>query len=277
MWLRPAPVNTGVVIRRTDQDPVVHIPAHPDNVSATQLSTTLSCGDVHVSTVEHLLSAVSGLGVDNLYVDLDAREIPIMDGSSNPWVFLIHSSGIVEQDAPKQYIRIRKPVTVRSGAKWARLQPHDGFRVSFTINFNNSVINKTPSSATLDLSNTSYIKEVSRARTFGFRQEVEALRDQGLARGGSLDNAIVIDDHRILNDDGLRYPDEFVRHKILDAIGDLYLLGNSLIGEFEGHCSGHELNLRLLRKLLADESAWERISFEDREQVPLIFAEPATA
>ena len=277
MWLRPAPVDTGVVIRRIDQDPAVCIHAHPDNVTATQLSTTLSSGGVHVSTVEHLLSAVAGLGVDNLYVDLDAREIPIMDGSSNPWVFLIHSSGMVAQDAPKQYIRICKPVTVRSGGKWACLRPHNGFRVSFSINFNNPVISKTPSSATLDLSNTSYIKEVSRARTFGFRQEVEALRARGLAQGGSLDNAIVLDEHRILNDDGLRYPDEFVRHKILDAIGDLYLLGNSLIGEFEGYCSGHELNLSLLRKLLADQSAWERISFKDSKQVPLIFAEPLPA
>jgi len=277
LWLRPALVNTGVVIRRTDHTPPVCIRAHPDKVSATQLSTTLSEGDVHVSTVEHLLSAVAGLGVDNLYVDLDSREIPIMDGSSNPWVFLIHSCGIVEQEAPKQYIRICKRVKVQSGDKWACLQPHDGFRVSFTIDFNNPVISKTPSSATLDLSNTSYIKEVSRARTFGFRNDVEALRERGLAQGGSLDNAIVLDEHRILNNDGLRYPDEFVRHKILDAIGDLYLLGNSLIGAFEGYCSGHELNLRLLRKLLADEAAWERISFEDREDVPLIFTEPSLA
>ena len=279
MRLSPAPVNTGVVLRRVDFDPAVRIRVHPDQVSATRLSTTLSNGDVHVSTVEHLLSAVAGLGVDNLYVDLDASEVPIMDGSASPFVFLIHSSGLVEQNAPKRYIRIREPVEVHDekGGRWVRLTPYDGFKVGFTIDFDHPVIQNTRQSATLDLSSTSYIKEVSRARTFGFRHEVELLRERNLALGGSLDNAIVLDDNRILNDSGLRYSDEFVKHKVLDAIGDLYLLGNSLIGAFDGYCSGHELNIQLLRKLLATESAWEHVSFEDTREAPVCFAQASPA
>ena len=279
MQLSPAPVNTGVVLRRVDFDPVVTIPVHPEQVSVTRLSTTLSNGDVYVSTVEHLLSAVAGLGVDNLYVDLDANEVPIMDGSASPFVFLIHSGGLARQNAPKRYIRIREAVEARSedGERWVRLSPHDGFKVGFTIDFDHPVIRSTQQSAELDLSSTSYIKEVSRARTFGFWHEVEQLRERNLALGGSLDNAIVLDDNRILNESGLRYSDEFVKHKVLDAIGDLYLLGNSLIGAFEGHCSGHELNIQLLRKLLATESAWEHVSFEETEDVPVCFSQPDMA
>ena len=279
MRLIPAPPDTGVVIRRTDLDPPVRIAAHPENVSATRLSTTLSNGDVHVSTVEHLMSAVAGLGVDNLYIDLDSSEVPIMDGSASPFVFLLHSAGLAEQDAPKRYIRIRKTVEARSGdgARWVRLSPHDGFQVAFTIDFDHPVIRDTRQRAVLDLSSTSYIKEVSRARTFGFRHEAELLRENNLALGGSLGNAIVLDDNRMLNDSGLRYEDEFVKHKVLDAIGDLYLLGNSLIGSFEGHCSGHELNIQLLRKLLATAGAWEQVVFAERDDVPVSFAQVSPA
>ena len=279
MRMSPAPADTGVVIRRTDYDPAVRINVHPDHVSATRLSTTLSNGDVHVSTVEHLLSAVAALGVDNLYVDLDACEVPIMDGSASPFVFLIHSAGLVEQEAPKRYIRILEPVEVRAedDSRWVRFEPYDGFKVGFTIDFDHPVIRATRQQTVLDLSSTSYIKEVSRARTFGFRHEVEQLRERNLALGGSLDNAIVLDDNRVLNDSGLRYPDEFVKHKVLDAIGDLYLLGNSLIGAFEGYCSGHELNIQLLRKFLATESAWDLVSFEEGDEVPVSFAQASFA
>lgn len=283
MRLAPAPEDTGVVIRRTDFDPPVSIRVHPDNVSATRLSTTLSSGDVHVSTVEHLLSAVAGMGVDNLYVDLDASEVPIMDGSSGPFVFLLHSAGLVEQDQPKHYVRIRKAVEVRSedGNKWARLSPHDGFRVGFTISFDHPVIQGTPQSLQLDLSATSYIKEVSRARTFGFQQEVEQLQERNLALGGSLDNALVLGENHILNESGLRYSDEFVKHKILDVIGDLYLLGSNLLGSFEGYCSGHELNIQLLRKLLQTKGAIEHVVFDDKKDVPITFEQgdiqPASA
>ena len=279
MRLVPAPEDTGVVIRRTDFDPAVPIGVHPDCVSATRLSTTLSSGDVHVSTVEHLLSAVAGMGLDNLYVDLDASEVPIMDGSAAPFVFLLHSAGIVAQDAPKRYVRIRKTVEVRSddGGKWARLSPYDGFRVGFTISFDHPVIQGTPQSLELDLSRTSYIKEVARARTFGFEQEVERLRERNLALGGSLDNALVLDENRILNDSGLRYEDEVVKHKILDAIGDLYLLGSNLIGSFEGYRSGHELNIKLLRMLLQTKGALERVVFDADDEAPVTFAQVTPA
>ena len=272
--LSPAEEGTGIVIRRVDFDQPVHIEVHPDNVSATCLSTTLSNGDVQVSTVEHLLSAAAGLGVDNMYVDLNANEVPIMDGSSGPFVFLLESAGVVEQAAPKQYMRIRETVEVRTedGSRWVRLSPHNGFQVTFAIDFDHPVIQSTPQKVVLDLSSTSYKKEVSRARTFGFRSEVERLRELNLVLGGSLDNAIVLDSNRILNDSGLRYEDEFVKHKALDAIGDLYLLGNSLIGAFEGYRSGHELNIQLLRKFLARESAWEKITFTEVDEVPVSFA-----
>ncbi len=271
--LRPAPPNTGVVFRRTDLAPPVAIRATAENVGDTALSTTLVKGDVRISTVEHLLSAVAGLGIDNLYVDVSAPEVPIMDGSAGPFVFLIQSAGIQKQPAPKRFIRIRRRVEVRDGDKWARFEPFDGFKVGFHIDFQHPAISSAVQVAEVDFSTTSFVKEVSRARTFGFMRDIEMLRSRKLALGGSLDNAIVLDDYRVLNEDGLRYDDEFVRHKILDAIGDLYLLGNSLIGAFQGHKSGHALNNQLLRALLADETAWEYVTFEDPAEVPIRFAE----
>ena len=263
LTLRPASPDTGVVFRRIDLDQSAEICATAENVGDTTLSTTLSNGDVRVSTVEHLLSAMAGLGIDNAYVDLSAAEVPIMDGSSGPFVFLLQSAGIVEQNAPKRFIRILKPVVVELDNKWARFDPFDGFKVSFGIDFNHPVFEGSPSTAEIDFSTTSFVKEVSRARTFGFMSDLEKLRAQNLALGGSMDNAIVVDEYRVLNEDGLRYEDEFVKHKILDAIGDLYLLGHSLIGAFSGYRSGHALNNKLIKALIADESAWEEVTFED--------------
>ncbi|MCG5534517.1 UDP-3-O-acyl-N-acetylglucosamine deacetylase [Ectothiorhodospira mobilis] len=278
LMLRPAPVNTGVVFRRVDLEPAVEIRAHPEGVGDTCLSTTLVQDGVRVSTVEHLMSAVAGLGVDNLYVDLSAAEVPIMDGSAGPFVFLIQSAGIVEQNAPKRFIRIRKRVEVREDDKWARLDPFDGFKVAFSIGFEHPIFKDGIQSAELDFSTTSFVKEVSRARTFGFMRDIEALRSKRLALGGSLDNAVVLDDFRVLNEDGLRYRDEFVKHKILDAIGDTYLLGHSLIGAFTGHKSGHALNNRLTRKLIQDPQAYEIITFEEEgKRVPISYAQPAAA
>ncbi|MDO7653479.1 MAG: UDP-3-O-acyl-N-acetylglucosamine deacetylase, partial [Porticoccus sp.] len=242
LTLHPAPVNTGIVFRRTDLDPVVEIQAKAENVGETTLSTTLMNGDVRVSTVEHLLSAMAGLGIDNAIIDVTAPEVPIMDGSAGPFVFLLQSAGIKEQEEPKQFIRIKRPVTVTDGDKVASFKPFDGFKVSFSIDFDHPAFHNRTLKAEVDFSSTSFVKEVSRARTFGFMHEIEYLRSKGLARGGSMDNAIVVDEYQVLNEDGLRYEDEFVKHKILDAIGDLYLLGNSLIGEFVGHKSGHGLN-----------------------------------
>ena len=253
LTLRPAPVNTGVVFRRIDLDVPVEVPAIADNVGDTRLSTSLEKDGVKISTVEHLMSAFAGLGIDNAYVDLTAPEVPIMDGSAGPFVFLLQSAGIQEQSSAKKYIRIKKKLRLEDGDKWAQFQPLDGFKVSFTIDFDHPVIKNAVQVATVDFSTTSFVKEVSRARTFGFMHDLEALRNAGLARGGSLDNAIVMDNYHILNEDGLRYEDEFVKHKVLDAIGDLYLLGHPLIGEFSAHKSGHELNNRLLRKLIDDE------------------------
>jgi UDP-3-O-[3-hydroxymyristoyl] N-acetylglucosamine deacetylase len=269
--LRPAPINTGIIFRRVDLDPAVEIPARTHFVGDTTLSTTLCKDGVRVSTVEHLLSAMAGLGIDNAYVDVTASEIPIMDGSAGPFVFLIQSAGIEEQKAPKRFIRIKRKMCVRDGDKWASLEPFEGFKVSFTIEFNHPLFRGKSQQSTLDFSSTSYVKEVSRARTFGFKADYEWLRERNLALGGSLDNAIVVDDYRILNEDGLRYEDEFVKHKMLDAIGDLYLLGCSLIGSFEGFKSGHALNNLLLRTLLADQTAWEYVTFEDAERAPQSF------
>jgi UDP-3-O-[3-hydroxymyristoyl] N-acetylglucosamine deacetylase len=269
--LSPAPENTGVVLRRIDINPAVSMKAHPKNVADTRMSTTLASGNVKISTVEHLLSAVAGLGIDNLYVDLNAPEVPIMDGSAGPFVFLLQSAGIVEQDAPKKFIRILKTVSVKEERKWVRLDPFEGFKVAFTIDFDHPQFTERSQKAILDFSTTSFVKEVSRARTFGFMRDVEMLRSRNLALGGSLENAIVVDDHRILNEDGLRYDDEFVKHKILDAVGDLYLLGRSLIGSFEGYKSGHALNNRLLIKLLSTQGAWEEITFEDGEEAPITY------
>jgi UDP-3-O-[3-hydroxymyristoyl] N-acetylglucosamine deacetylase len=232
---------------------------------------------VRVSTVEHLLSAFAGLGIDNAYVDLSASEVPIMDGSSGPFVFLLQSAGIEEQNAHKRFIRIRKEVVVRDGDKWARFEPFDGFKVGFSIEFNHPAFSRKNSRSEIDFSTTSFVKEVSRARTFGFMRDIEMLRERSLVLGGSMDNAIVLDDYRVLNEDGLRYEDEFVKHKILDAIGDLYLLGHSLIGAFYGHKSGHQLNNRLLRTLIADESAWEEVVYDDPAEVPISYAHPAQA
>ena len=271
LTLRPAAVDTGIVFRRIDLDEPVDIPARPENVGDTRLSTTLEVDGVRVSTVEHLLSALAGLGIDNLYVDLSAPEVPIMDGSAGPFVFLIQSAGIEEQDAPKRFIRIKRPILVEDGDKWARFDPFEGFKVGFTIDFEHPVFKQSGQKAELDFSATSFVKEVSRARTFGFMRDIELLRERELALGGSLDNAVVLDDYRVLNEDGLRYEDEFVKHKILDAIGDLYLLGHSLVGAFSGHKSGHALNNRLLRELLADKEAWEEVIFEDETTSPISY------
>lgn len=275
LTLRPAPINAGIVFRRVDLETPVEIKAHPENVGDTRLSTTLAKGDVSISTVEHLLSAIAGLGIDNAYIDLSASEVPIMDGSAGPFVFLIQSAGIAEQNAPKHFIRIKKTVMAEDGDKWARFEPFEGFKVGFTIDFDHPVFTSRSQKAEIDFSTTSFVKEVARARTFGFMRDIEMLRDHNLALGGSLDNAVVVDDYRILNEDGLRYEDEFVKHKILDAIGDLYLLGHSLIGAFMGHKSGHELNNILLRKLLETEDAWEEVTFEDEsEGAPISYARP---
>ena len=275
--LRPAPPNTGIVFRRVDLEPVVEIRACPENVGDTTLSTTLSHGSVRVSTVEHLLSAMAGLGIDNAFVDVSAPEVPIMDGSAGPFVFLIQSAGIEQQNAPKQFIRIKKSVSVKDGNKWARFEPFEGFKVAFSIDFDHPVFRASVSKATVDFSTTSFVKEVSRARTFGFTRDLERLRENNLALGGNLDNAIIVDEFRVLNEDGLRYEDEFVKHKVLDAIGDLYLLGHSLIGSFSGHKSGHHLNNKLLKALVEDANAWEIATFDDLGDVPIIYMQPVTA
>ena len=277
LTLEPAPADTGIVFRRVDLDPVVSIVARPENVSDTRLSTSLEKQGVKISTVEHLMSALSGLGIDNAYVELSAPEVPIMDGSAGPFVFLLQSAGILEQEKPKRFIRIKKPVCVKEGDKWAKLEPFNGFKVSFAIDFNHPILQNSNQMATIDLSTTSFVKEISRARTFGFIDELEVLRSAGLVQGGSYDNAIVMDGFHILNDDGLRYEDEFVKHKILDGIGDLYLLGAPLIGAFSAYKSGHSLNNKLLRKLTATKSAWEIVTYEDEAAIPVPFAQPAAA
>ncbi len=277
LTLRPAAVNTGIIFRRVDLDPVVEISANPENVGETSLSSTLIKNDVRISTVEHLLSALAGFGIDNAYIDLSADEVPIMDGSAGPFVFLIQSAGIEEQSAAKKFLRIKDKVRVEEDGKWAMFEPFDGFKVGFTIEFDHPVFNDNNCHAEIDFSTTSFVKEVSRARTFGFMRDVELLREKNLVLGGSLDNAVVVDDYRILNEDGLRYEDECVKHKILDAIGDLYLLGHSLIGSFSGFKSGHALNNALLRTLIADENAWELVSFEDGYEAPISFMQGVPA
>ena len=274
LTLRPAAIDNGIVFRRIDMDPPQDIPARAEFVGDTRLSTSLVKGDVRVSTVEHLLSAFAGLGIDNAYVDISAPEVPIMDGSAGPFVFLIQSAGVEEQNAPKRFIRIKKSILVEDKEKWARFDPFEGFKVSFSIEFEHPLFMGRSQQAVVDFSTTSFVKEVSRARTFGFMRDIELLREKRLALGGSLDNAIVIDDYRILNEDGLRYDDEFVKHKVLDAIGDLYLLGRSLIGAFSGFKSGHALNNKLLRTLMADETAWELVTFEDADHAPISYMQP---
>ena len=268
MVLRPAQPGTGVVFRRLDLDPVVDIPARAEFVGETRLSSCLVSGSAKVYTVEHLMSALSGLGVDNVYVDLDGPEVPVMDGSAAPFVFLIQAAGIEEQSAPKQFVRILKRVEVSAGDKWARLEPYDGFKLSFSIVFDHPVIDKSNQSVSVDFAETSYLKEIARARTFGFMQDVEQLREAGHALGGGLDNAVVLDEYRVLNAEGLRFGDEFIRHKVLDAIGDLYLMGKPLVGAFSAHKSGHDLNNKLLRELIARPDAWEVVSFERAEEAP---------
>lgn len=276
LTLRPAPVNSGIVFRRVDLNPPVEIPATAENVGDTTLSTTLVSDGVRISTVEHLLSAMAGLGIDNCIIEVSADEVPIMDGSAGPFVFLIQSAGIQEQDAAKKFIRIKKPVEVEDGDKKASFLPFNGFKVSFAIDFDHPVFKGRKLDATVDFSSTSFVKEVSRARTFGFMHEIEYMRSKGLAKGGSVDNAIVVDKYRILNEDGLRYDDEFVKHKVLDAIGDLYLLGASLIGEFKAYKSGHGLNNKSLRELIKREDAWELVTFEE-ESAPISYIKPLLA
>ena len=268
LTLRPAAPNTGIVFRRVDLSPIVDIKADPFLVVDTRLSSCLEHQGVKVQTVEHLMSALCGLGIDNVYIDLNAAEVPIMDGSASPFVFLIQSAGIEEQSAPKRFIRIKSDIRVDDGDKWVSFSPHNGFKIDFSIDFKHPAFSDKNRSVSLDFKNTSYVKEVSRARTFGFTQDVEMLRSQGLALGGSFENAIVMDEYRILNSDGLRYNDEFVKHKALDAIGDLYLLGRPLIGAFSAHKSGHELNNKLLRKLVESESAWEQVEFLQKSNLP---------
>jgi UDP-3-O-[3-hydroxymyristoyl] N-acetylglucosamine deacetylase len=271
MTLKPAPPDTGICFRRVDLPLPVDIPARAQNVGDTTLGTTLVQGEARISTVEHLLSAFAGLGIDNACVEVTAPEVPIMDGSAGPFVFLLQSAGIEEQDAFKRFIRVKKSVLVEDGDKWARFDPFEGFKVNFEIEFDHPIFKRRLQRATMDFSTTSFLKEISRARTFGFMRDLETLRAHNLALGGTLDNAIVLDDVGVMNEDGLRYEDEFVKHKILDAIGDLYLLGHSLIGEFSGHKSGHGLNNRLLRALLADDEAWEEVVFEDADQAPISY------
>ena len=271
LTLRPAQPDTGIVFRRVDLEPPVDIRAGAFSVSDTRLSTCLTSGKGTVATVEHLMSALCGLGIDNAYIDITGAELPIMDGSASPFVFLIQSAGIQEQPASKKFIRVKKTVEIHDGDKWAKLEPYSGFKLTFGIVFNHPAFDKTRQSVTIDFAETSYVKEVARARTFGFMQEVETLRENGLALGGSLDNVIVMDEFRVLNSEGLRYDDEFVKHKVLDAIGDLYQLGHPLIGAFSAHKSGHALNNQLVRALASDAEAFEIVSFDRLDEVPAAF------
>ncbi len=268
LGLRPAPPNTGIVFCRVDKKPAEQIRVTAELVHDTRLSTCMEQNGVRVATVEHLMSALSGLGVDNIYIDLDSAEVPIMDGSAGTFIFLLQSSGIVEQTAAKKFIRVKKAVEVKHGDKWVRFDPFDGYKLTFTINFPHPVFANSKQHVIVDLGTDSYVRDISRARTFGFMQDVEYMRSQGLAMGGSLDNAIVMDDYRVLNPDGLRFEDEFVKHKVLDAIGDLYMTGHPVIGAFSGFKSGHALNNALLRELLADAEAWEYVTFDDVSQAP---------
>ena len=277
MTLRPAAVNTGIVFRRIDLPNPVEVKAQAHLVGQTQLCTVLvDQNDVKIKTTEHLLAALAGLGIDNAYIDLSSEEVPIMDGSAGPFVFLIQSAGIEEQNAAKRFIRITKTLQVTDGDKWARFEPFDGFKIGFTIDFKHPAFKKSTANAEIDFSTTSFVKEISRARTFGFMKDIEYMRDRNLALGGSLDNAIVLDDYRVVNEEGLRYDDEFVKHKILDAVGDLYLMGHPIIGAYYAYKSGHGLNNQLLRALIADPSAWEEVVFEADANPPISFVNPVT-
>jgi UDP-3-O-[3-hydroxymyristoyl] N-acetylglucosamine deacetylase len=271
LHLKPAPVDSGIVFARIDLDPVPLIPAKAQNISDTRLASVLQVGECRVSTVEHLLSACAGLGIDNLLIEIDCEEVPIMDGSAASFLFLIQSAGLIEQDAPRKFLHIKQVVEVREGDKLARLEPYFGYRLDFTIDFKHPAVDKTGQRFAIDFADTSYAKEIGRARTFGFAHEVEALREIGLARGGSLDNAIVLDEHRILNNEELRYDDEFVRHKILDAIGDLYLAGNPIIGSYVAEKSGHALNNLLLRKMFDQPDSYEFVTFNEESKAPAAY------
>ncbi|MDI1309797.1 MAG: UDP-3-O-acyl-N-acetylglucosamine deacetylase [Methylotenera sp.] len=276
LTLRPAAVDTGIVFKRVDLPQPNEILATPNAVHDTRLCSALEANGARVATVEHIMSALAGLGVDNVYIEVDASEIPIMDGSSGPFVYLLQEAGIVEQAAAKKFIRVKKTVEVIEGDKWVRFEPYHGFKVDFTINFNHPVFENSGSQVKIDFAEDSYINEISRARTFGFMHEVEYLRSNGLARGGSLDNAIVLDEYRVINADGLRYDDEFAKHKVLDAIGDLYMLGHPILGAFYAYKSGHALNNQLLRALMLDETAWEYATFEKQEDAPETFSTQET-
>ncbi|MCZ2723102.1 UDP-3-O-acyl-N-acetylglucosamine deacetylase [Marinomonas sp. 15G1-11] len=278
LTLKPAPVNAGIIFVRTDLEPAMEVHANAEAVGSTNLATALCSNGVTISTVEHLLSAMAGLGVDNAYVEVSASELPLMDGSASPFVFLLQSAGLEEQDAYKKFIRIKKEVVVRDGDKFASLEPYSGFRLSFSIDFDHPAIGKDVQSTVVDFSTTAFVKEISRARTFGFMKDLEYFKNNNLARGANMENAVVLDEYRVLNDEGLRYNDELVRHKVLDAIGDLYLLGHSLIGEYKANKSGHALNNILLRELLSQEDAWEYVVFENESQLlPISYSEPVTA
>jgi UDP-3-O-[3-hydroxymyristoyl] N-acetylglucosamine deacetylase len=285
LTLRPAAPDTGIVFRRVDLPVPVDIPVRFDSVSDTRMASTITPGGdpggPKVQTIEHLMSACCGLGLDNLYIDITADEVPILDGSSASFVFLLQSAGVVLQNAPKKFIRVKKAVEVREGEgarlMWARLEPHHGFKLSFQIEFNHPALDATGQQVSFDMGSGHYARDIARARTFGFTRDVEAMRSRGLTLGGSMDNAIVIDDYRVLNADGLRYDDEFAKHKILDAIGDLYVAGHPLLAAYTSFKGGHALNNKLLRALLADETAWEMVTFQDKAKAPLGFAEPAPA
>jgi len=272
LTLSPAPVDTGIIFRRVESDKVTEIPAHVSYIGETDLCTCLVKDNVRISTVEHLLSALAGLGVDNCYVDLSLAELPILDGSASPFVFLIESAGIEEQNAAKKFIRIKKQIEVHQGDKFARLEPYEGFSISFEIAFNHPVIAKSRQAITIDFSSSSYTRDLSRARTFGFLKDYEMIREKNLARGASLDNAIVLDDNKVINEEGLRYSDEFVKHKILDVVGDLYLLGYSMIGSFVGYKSGHALNNQVMHELLSQPDACELVTFADASTAPVCYA-----
>ncbi|WP_299496553.1 UDP-3-O-acyl-N-acetylglucosamine deacetylase [uncultured Shewanella sp.] len=275
--IRPAPINTGIVLVRTDLTPAVEIPAVADQVRETTMCTALVNDDgVRISTIEHLFAALAGLGIDNAIIEVDAPEIPIMDGSASPFVFLLQSVGIADQSAVKKYIRITKPIRVEDGEKWAELKPFKGFRVNFAIDFNHPEIARSQQHVIMDFSSAAFIKEISRARTFGFMRDIEYLRANNLALGGSMENAVVLDEYRVLNPDGLRYDDEFVKHKILDAFGDLYVAGHAIVGEFSAYKTGHALNNQLVRAMLAQQEAWEIVSFEEAD-APVNFTVPAGA
>jgi UDP-3-O-[3-hydroxymyristoyl] N-acetylglucosamine deacetylase len=278
MTLRPAPANTGIVFRRVDLEPFADIPARADAVGDTMLCTCLSNADgVTISTVEHLASALAGLGIDNIIVEVDSDELPIMDGSASPFIFLLQSVGIEELNTPKQFIKIKKTIRVTDADKWAELRPHDGFRVDFRIDFDHPAISQTRQHMVLDFNSSSYVDEVSRARTFGFMKDLEYMNANNLALGGSMANAVALDEYRVLNPEGLRYSDEFLKHKILDAIGDLYLGGHSIIGELVAYKTGHGLNNKLLNALLQNQSCWEFVSYDNSEELPIRFASPILA